>query len=132
MEVTVETMPKSVYFKKMLACEFPVHLLGWGNTAGNSVSFLKSVIGTPDKAAGRGSWNCSYSNPELDALIDKAASTVDEAARIGLLQEAMTMAVTRQAFLPLHVNKVIVATRKGLSYRPQVDENINAVSLRRE
>ena len=131
MKVTVETMPKSVYFKKMLACEFPVHLLGWGNTAGNSVSFLKSVVGTPDKAAGRGSWNCSYSNPELDALIDRAASTVDEAARIGLLQKAMIMAVTQQAFLPLHVNKVIVATRKGLSYRPQVDENINAVSLRK-
>ena len=132
MDVTVETMPKSVYFKKMLAGDFPAHLLGWGNTAGNSVSFLKSVVGSRDKKAGRGSYNPSYANPELDALIDRAASTVETGARVRLLQEAMAVAVRQQAFLPLHVNKVIVATRKGLTYRPQVDENINAVNLRKE
>ncbi len=130
--VTVETFPKSVYFKKMLAGEFPAHLLGWGNTTGSSTSFLKSVIGTPDKIAGRGSYNRSYSNPELDAQIDKAASTVDQVARVKLLQGIMATTVAQQAFLPLHVNKVIVATRKGLTYKPQVDENTNAMNLRRE
>ena len=132
MDVTVETMPKSVYFKKMLAGDFPAHLLGWGNTSGNSISFLKAVVGSRDKKAGRGSHNPSYTNPELDVLIDKAASTVETSARVKLLQEAMTVAVERQAFLPLHVNKVIVATRKGLTYKPQVDESINAAALRKE
>ena len=132
MEVTVDTTPKAVYFKKMLDGEFPAHLLAWGNTAGDSISFLKSIAGTPDKAAGRGSYNRSYSNPELDTLIDKAASTVDEAERVELLQEAMRIAVDEQVFMPLHVNNVIAATRKGLTYTPQMDENTNAMNLRKE
>ncbi|MBW4976352.1 ABC transporter substrate-binding protein [Pseudohalocynthiibacter aestuariivivens] len=132
MDVTVDTSPKAVYFKKMLAGDFPAHYLAWGNTAGDSISFLKSVVGTPNKEHGRGSNNRSFSNADLDVLIDKAASTVDEAERIKLLQEVMTIAVAEHAFLPMHVNNVIAATRKGLTYTPQMDENTNALSLRKE
>ena len=132
MDVTVDTTPKAVYFKKLLAGEYPAHLLAWGNTSGDSISFLKSIVGTPNKEHGRGSYNRSYSNPELDVLIDKAAATVIEAERVKLLKEAMAVAVDEQVFLPLHVNSVIAATRQGLSYTPQKDENTNAMNLRKE
>ena len=65
-------------------------------------------------------------------LIDKAAATVIEAERVKLLKEAMAVAVDEQVFLPLHVNSVIAATRQGLSYTPQKDENTNAMNLRKE
>ncbi|MCZ4352719.1 ABC transporter substrate-binding protein [Roseovarius aestuarii] len=132
MDVTVDATPKSVYFKKLLAGDYPAHFLAWGNTSGDSISFLKSIAGTPDKENGRGSYNRSYTNPDLDNLIDKAASIVDEAERVALLREAMTDAINDQVFMPLHINNVIAATRKGLTYTPQVDENTNAMNLRKE
>lgn len=126
----IETMPKAVYFKKMQAREFPAYMLGWGNNRGNSISILKSVIGTPDKGAGRGSWNASYSDPELDKLIDKAAETMDPAAREGLLRRAMAEAIEGNALLPLHAQPVIAATREGLVYQPSADEATLAYNLR--
>jgi len=132
LDVTVETMPKAVYFKKMQAREFPAFMLGWGNNQGNSISILKSVMGTPDKDAGRGSWNASYSDPELDALMDEAASTMDPETQQALLKQAMAMAIEGNAIIPLHAQPVIVATRDGLVYTPMADESTLARNLRPE
>lgn len=132
LEVTVDTSPKSVYFQKLLAGDYPAHLLAWGNTAGDSISVLKAIAGTPNKKQGRGSYNRSYSDSDLDELIDEAASTVDKQTRVDRLQHAMSVAIEDEVFLPLHVNNVIAATREGLTYTPQMDENTNAMNLRRK
>jgi peptide/nickel transport system substrate-binding protein len=129
-DATIETMPKAVYFKKMQGFEFPAFMLGWGNNQGNSISILKSVMGTPDEAAGRGSWNASFADPELDALIDEAAATMDPDQQEALLEDAMSMAIEKNAIVPLHAQPVIAATREGLTYSPMADESTLSRNLR--
>ena len=132
LKVNVDTAPKAVFFKRLYDSEFPVHLLAWGNTAGDSISFLKAVVGTPDKPNGRGSQNRNYSKPELDPLIDEAALTMDDKVRVERLQKAMEIAIADNAILPLHTTTVLAATKKGLTYQPQADETTLAIELRKQ
>ena len=129
-DATIETMPKAVYFGRMQAREFPAYMLGWGNNRGNSISILKSVVGTPNKEAGRGSWNASYSDPVLDEMIDEAAATMDPNLRGERLGAAMARAIDGNAILPLHAQPVIAATREGLTFTPAPDETTNAAALK--
>ena len=128
--VDIETMPKAVYFGRMLKGEFPTYMLGWGNSMGNSISFLNNVIGTRDISKGRGSWNPSYSDPMLDELIGRGISEMDTDTRTRLLKEAMADAVADLAFFPLHVQPTVFATRSGWRFTPLADETVNTASLR--
>ena len=80
----VETMPRSVYFKRASRGgegdmpEFSFILVGWGAGSGEASSPLKSLIHTYDKDAGFGASNRGrHSNPEIDSVIEEALATVD-------------------------------------------------------
>ena len=81
-DMKVETMPRSVYFKRASAGapdgmpEFSFILVGWGSGSGEASSPLKSLIHTVDKSRGMGSANRGrYSNPAIDAVIEEALAT---------------------------------------------------------
>ena len=125
----IQTMPKSVYFTKMLAGEFSAYLLGWGNTRGDSISVLKNVIHSRDNVSGGGTWNPSYSNLQLDSAIDQAITVMDSQQRGAQLTEIMSIAIGDVALIPLHTQPVIVATRAGLRYTPVPGEETLAILL---
>lgn len=70
-------------------------IMGGGSTLTGMNSLFHSV-----KSKG-GSHSLNYVNPELDAKLDEAFATMDEAARAKLLTEASCMAVEDCAELPL-------------------------------
>ena len=81
----VETMPRSVYFKRASrggpdgTPEFSFVLVGWGAGSGEASSPLKSLIATHTPDKGWGSSNRGrYSNAKVDDLITKALATVDD------------------------------------------------------
>jgi peptide/nickel transport system substrate-binding protein len=49
-------------------------------------------------------------------------ATVDDAAREKLLQEASKLAMSDYGIIPLHFEVTPWAFKKGLSYRPRVDQ----------
>ena len=118
----VEAMPKSVYFKRMLDYDFPLYLAAWGNNNGQSTSFLTDVFGTRSKEKNRGSWNASYSSPELDAMLDRAITIMDEKEREKALQEVMKKTTEEVIYIPLHAANVIIATKANLVATPRADE----------
>ena len=128
----IDTMPKSVYFTKMLAGEFAAWMLGWGNTRGDSISVLKNVIHGRDTVRGGGTWNASYANPELDAAIDRAITLMDPNIRRKELTQIMSRAMQEHVMIPLYTQPVIVATRSGLSFTPVPGEETLAILLRRD
>jgi peptide/nickel transport system substrate-binding protein len=128
-ETSVETMPKSVYFKRASAGgpnktpEFSFILVGWGAGTGEASSPLKSLLHTYDKAHGFGASNRGrYSNPEVDKLIEQALATLDDGQRAKTLAKATDIAINDLGIIPLHYQVNTWATRKGLKYIPRTDE----------
>ena len=71
-----------------------------------------------------------YSNPEVDALIDQALATMDDAAREKIIQQATRQAMDDVPVIMLHLQKNIWAVRKGLTYEPRADEETRAMAVR--
>lgn len=135
-KTAVETMPRSVYFKRASrggpdkTPEFSFILVGWGAGSGEASSPLKSLIHTHDKSKGFGASNRGrYSNPEVDKLIETALSTVDDAKRQDLLAKATEVAIEDVAIIPLHYQVNTWGTRKGLKYKARTDEATMAVGV---
>ncbi len=128
-KTAVETMPKSVYFKRASrggpdgTPEFSFILVGWGAGTGEASSPLKSLLHTYDKSRGMGASNRGrYSNAELDKLIEQALATVDDGKRRKLLEQGTELAMRDYGVIPLHYQVNTWAVRKGLKYTPRTDE----------
>ena len=128
-KTAVETMPKSVYFRRASrggpndTPEFSFILVGWGSGTGEASSPLKSLLHTYDKERGFGASNRGrYSNPEVDRLIEEALATVDDAKREQLLAKATEIAIEDVGIIPLHYQVNTWAMRKGITYTPRTDE----------
>ena len=128
-DAQVETMPKSVYFTRMRAGEFPMFMLGWGNAQGNSGSMLRSVLVTKDDEAGFGSWNGGFSDLEADAQLKAAEQIMDTATRDEELAKASRMYMDAYAIIPLHAQNVVMGLRNGLGYTTMPDEAFRAHML---
>ena len=127
-KTAVETMPRSVYFSRASKGaeglpEFSFILVGWGAGSGEASSPLKSLIHTHDKDKGFGSSNRGrHSDPEIDATIEEALRTVDDAKRQDLLAKATEMAMENVAIIPTHFQVNTWAAKKGLRYVARTDE----------
>jgi peptide/nickel transport system substrate-binding protein len=126
----VETMPKSVYFKRASrggpdnTPEFSLVLVGWGAGTGEASSPLKSLLTTYDKSKGHGASNRGrYSNAEVDKLVVEALATVDEGKRQDLLAKATEIAIKDVGIIPLHYQISSWAARKGVNFKARTDES---------
>ena len=137
-KTTVETMPKSVYFKRASRGaeglpEFSLILVGWGAGTGEASSPLKSVLHTYDKERGYGASNRGrYANPEVDKLVEEALSTIDDEKRAGLLAKATEVAIEDGGIIPLHYQVNTWAGRKGIVYTARTDETTLYTGIRSE
>ncbi len=130
-DTKVETMPASVYFSRATKGEFGYMLLGWGTESGEQGSSLRSLLATYDTAKGMGVTNrARYSNPDLDALISEAMSTIDDKKREGLIQKAAEIAMNDTALIPIHYEVSTWATEKGFRYTPRTDQYTLAMGLK--
>ncbi len=131
LQVVVEVQPSSIYFPRLLRREYSFYLLAWGSNAGDAISFLRDVMKTRDTVAGTGSWNGGLSFPDVDALTDTATRTMDGTERARLMSQAMGLLMRRQAYIPLHTQLVLAATRKPVTYQPQAAEGTLATAVGR-
>jgi peptide/nickel transport system substrate-binding protein len=131
LKVTVDAMTQSQFFAKRNRHEFGFWLSGWLADTGEMSSPLKSLIATPNKDKGYGPSNSgAYSNPKVDALIDQALATIDDARRAALLAEASRIAMADYGLLPLHFEMTTWAMRKDLSYVARADQFTQATLVR--
>ncbi|MEL6208385.1 MAG: ABC transporter substrate-binding protein, partial [Pseudomonadota bacterium] len=135
-DMSVETMPRSVYFSRASRGaegglpEFSFVLVGWGAGSGEASSPLKSLIATHDPDRGFGASNRGrHSDPAIDAKIEEALRTVDDEIRQILLAEATEMAMENVAIIPTHFQVNTWGSRKGISYVPRTDEYTLAIGV---
>lgn len=127
-KTSVEALPWTTFSSRK--AEFAVKLLGLGNATYDASSMLVNVLGTVDPKRGLGAANDSgYSNPALDDLVAKAMTIYDDKTREMALIEAVKVAVSDGAIIPLYQQSNAWVTRKGLSYAPRIDERTLAKDI---
>ncbi|MFC4273904.1 ABC transporter substrate-binding protein [Achromobacter aloeverae] len=128
--VDVAVMPYAVFAPRARKQEFAIHLIGWGNSAGDASTGLMNVVGTYNAETGWGVANEGrYSNPKLDAMTAKALATMDDQSREQQFKDAVKVAVDDLAILPLYQVNPVWAVRKGLRHHPRADERTSAIDM---
>ncbi|MBD3665592.1 ABC transporter substrate-binding protein [Sulfitobacter aestuariivivens] len=103
---------------------------GWDVPAGDAGSMYGALFYTRDKKEGYGQVNRgSYSNAEMDALVDKADATPSIEERDQYLQEATKILMAEVPMIPVHYEQDIYAARKGVTLEPRVDKFIWAYDM---
>lgn len=128
----VDAMTASTFFTRRNNRNFSLYLAGWGADSGEMSNSLVSLVASFNPATGMGPTNSGrYSNREVDALIEKARATVDDGERAKLLREASKLAMGDYAVIPLHFEVTPWAFRKGLTYKPRIDQYTLATEVER-
>jgi peptide/nickel transport system substrate-binding protein len=128
----VETSPASVFFTASAREDFSVALTGWSTSTGEPDTHLTLMVATPDPPRGRNTRlrTDHYGNPEVDALIDRALTTIDLEQREKLYFQAIRIGFQRDlAVIPLHHKVHIWAMRKGIAYTPMLSEQTRATEF---
>jgi peptide/nickel transport system substrate-binding protein len=132
LKISVDAMTSSQFFAKRTRREFGFWLAGWISDTGEMSAQLKPLAATPDRDKGWGTTNPGgYSNSAVDALLEQALGTIDDGKRAALLAQASRIAMADYGVLPLHFEMTTWAMRKELSYTPRVDQNTQAMMVRR-
>ena len=117
----VEAMPFNVYLSKARDQQFSFAMLGWGSYAADLA--LRALLMMPNTDKGTGAWNWGrYSNPKMDALVENALDTTDDAKREAIAREAAALAASDVAIIPLYHQKVTWAMKKTIKYTARTDE----------
>jgi peptide/nickel transport system substrate-binding protein len=119
----VDAMPSAVFFSRGNKLDFSFMLVGWGSDTAEASSPLKALLATFSKEKGMGASNRGrYSSAKMDALLEQALATVDDARRESLLQQATEVAMNDLGIIPLYHQENLWAARKGIVYAPRADE----------
>jgi peptide/nickel transport system substrate-binding protein len=127
-KTSVDTMPSTTFFSRALKAEFSVNLTGWASDSGEGSSNLIQIIASSNPEKGRGAVlnPAHYANPAMDALIEKALSTIDPVAREALYRQVIREVMPDQPIIPIHHQVNVFALRKGLVMRERMQEGIRA------
>ena len=121
-ETALETMPHSVYIPKTNDFEYAYMLHSWG-TSSDAGYTLNGIAVTRDRPNGKGPSNRGrYSNPDVDALVAEAQTTLNVMRREELLHQAMQIVIDDHGIIPLYAQKATWGAASGITYDPLVSQ----------
>ncbi|MCB4821804.1 ABC transporter substrate-binding protein [Roseicella aerolata] len=127
----VEAVPWASFSQRSNRQDYAIRLSGWGSVTGEASYALVNILGTFDREKRTGASNSGrYSNPDLDALTERAAATIDDATRERLLREAVKLAMDEVAIIPLFQLVNSWGLKRGLRYEARMDERTTAMATR--
>ncbi|WP_137176524.1 ABC transporter substrate-binding protein [Roseomonas sp. AR75] len=129
---TVETRTRSVWLSEAAQLKYSVNLAGFSPNP-EVLGMLETQIHSWNPQLGLGTANRGrFSNPEIDAIIQRARTTIDNDRRRALTQEATRLALRdHTALIPLYFQVNTWAMRRGLTYEARTDEMTLAFSAGR-
>ena len=111
-KANLQAQTRAKYFAKILGPRYQTsfYLLGWTPGTYDALDMLKALAAT--RAGKAGVFNVGgYSNPLLDELIKKIQVELDHAKRNDRIAQALTLLKDDFAYIPLHQQVVVWATR---------------------
>ncbi|MBX5186227.1 ABC transporter substrate-binding protein [Rhizobium sp. NZLR5] len=119
----VEVLPWSMYSEAYSKGAYSTYFGSWGVNTGETTNPTVALVATRDEKKGTGRYNGGgVSDPQIDEVLAKASSTLDEAARAPLLQELSIETFNNLWLLPMHYENVVLGAKKTVSYTPRGDK----------
>src|SRR5580704_14084515 len=131
-KVNLRAQTRSLYFAKILRNtsdgkpgQTSFFMLGWSPATTYDVhNVFESLIQTPDATRKKGLFNTGgYSNKRIDELSDAMEQETDKAKRDAMIREATKIYVDDYAYIPLHQQALVWASRKNIDLVQPADNS---------
>jgi peptide/nickel transport system substrate-binding protein len=121
----LRTLPLATYFPMIQRYEASIYMLGWGVPTFDAFYSLQSLVRSVG-AQGDGNYNVGrYSNPMLDALVERTRKETDLKLRTELLTKALQMQNDDVAHIPLHNQVIPWAMKKNIDVVHRADNRLD-------
>ena len=126
----LRTLPLSTYFPMIQRYEASIYMLGWGVPTFDALYSLQSLVRTVG-AQGDGNYNVGrYSNPQMDALVERIKQEVDQKNRNALIEQALVLSHQDVSHIPLHNQVIPWAMKKNVELYHRADNRIDMRSVK--
>ncbi|HKX94319.1 MAG TPA: ABC transporter substrate-binding protein [Methylibium sp.] len=126
----LRTLPLVTYFPMLQRYEASIFMLGWGVPTFDALYSLQSLVRSVG-AQGDGNYNVGrYSNPQVDALIERMKKETDAKTRAALVDQALTLVKREVSHIPLHHQVIPWAMRRTVETRHRADNRIDMPAVR--
>ena len=126
----LRTLPLTTYFPMIQRYEASIYMLGWGVPTFDALYSLQSLVRTVG-AQGDGNYNVGrYSNPQMDALVERIKQEVDQKNRNALIEQALLLSNQDVSHIPLHNQVIPWAMKKNVELYHRADNRIDMRSVR--
>ncbi len=111
----LKSQPLAPFFAQIQRDDTSIYLLGWGVPTLDGLYSFQSLLATRNGAQGDGVWNYGrYSNPAMDALIDRIKTELGE-ARQEAMRQALRLVREDVPIIPLHHQMIPWAMRQSIT-----------------
>ncbi len=125
-KIKLNAMPRALFLPKIQTSDTSMYLLGWGVPTFDSLYTLQSILRTKGPG-GDGNWNFSgYSNPKVDAIVDRLKVETDFVKRAALTREALLLDQADVGHIPFHHQVIPWVMKKNVSVVHRPDNRMNA------
>jgi len=120
----LRTLPLTTYFPMIQRYEASIYMLGWGVPTFDALYSLQSLVRSLG-AQGDGNYNVGrYSNPQMDALVERIKKEVDQKNRSDLIEQALLLSHQDVSHIPLHNQVIPWAMKKNVEMVHRADNRI--------
>jgi len=120
----LRTLPLVSYFPMIQRSEASIYMLGWGVPTFDALYSLQSLVRSLG-AQGDGNYNVGrYSNPQMDALVERIKKEVDQKNRSDLIEQALLLSHQDVSHIPLHNQVIPWAMKKNVEMVHRADNRI--------
>jgi peptide/nickel transport system substrate-binding protein len=124
-KVKVNAMPRANYFPKIQNLDTSFYMLGWGVPTFDSQYALQSLMRTRVDKSADGDYNLGrYSNPKVDALIDRLKTEIDNKKRAEIAREVSQLHMADVGHIPLHHQVIPWAMRSNVTVVHRADNRL--------
>jgi peptide/nickel transport system substrate-binding protein len=121
----LRTLPLVTYFPMIQRYEASIYMLGWGVPTFDALYSLQSLVRSVG-AGGDGNYNVGrYSNPQMDALVERVKKETDIQTRNGLIEKALLLSHEDVSHLPLHNQSIPWAMKKNVDVVHRADNRLD-------
>jgi peptide/nickel transport system substrate-binding protein len=121
----LRTLPLATYFPMIQRYEASIYMLGWGVPTFDALYSLQSLVRSVG-AQGDGNYNVGrYSNPQMDALVERIKKEVDQRSRNALIEQALLLSHQDVSHIPLHNQVIPWAMKKNIELYHRADNRVD-------